>query len=109
MSKTVDEEMQKLWEQATPEQKYIIVRFMRNIVKPEKTPGANHRFGRLRSVGWAGCPSAPERFYTGNKLLFADKAAGMISAAVLESRMIAVGERFCKAIIGAFRHIRFGF
>lgn len=47
MSKTVDEEMQKLWEQATPEQKYIIVRFMRNIVKPEKTPGADHRFGRL--------------------------------------------------------------
>ena len=47
MSKTVDEEMQKLWKQATPEQKYIIVRFMRNIVKPEKTPGANHRFGRL--------------------------------------------------------------
>ena len=40
MSKTVDEEMQKLWKQATPEQRYIIVRFMRNIVKPEKTPGA---------------------------------------------------------------------
>lgn len=35
MSKTVDEEMQKLWEQATPEQKNIIVRFMRNIVKSE--------------------------------------------------------------------------
>lgn len=47
MSKTVDEEMQKLWKQATPEQKYIIVGFMRNIVKPEKTPGANHRFGRF--------------------------------------------------------------
>ena len=47
MSKTADEEMQKLWEQATPEQKYIIVRFMRNIVKPEKTPGADHRFGRF--------------------------------------------------------------
>lgn len=38
MSKTVDEEMQKLWEQATPEQKYIIVRFMRNIVKSKKRP-----------------------------------------------------------------------
>lgn len=35
MSKTVDEEMQKLWEQATPEQEYIIVGFMRNIVKSE--------------------------------------------------------------------------
>lgn len=35
MSKTVDEEMQKLWKQATPEQKYIIVGFMRNIVKTE--------------------------------------------------------------------------
>ena len=35
MSKTVDEEMQKLWEQATPEQKYISVGFMRNIVKTE--------------------------------------------------------------------------
>lgn len=35
MSKTVGEEMKKLWEQATPEQKYIIVRFMRNIVKTE--------------------------------------------------------------------------
>lgn len=35
MSKTVYEEMQKLWEQATPEQKYIIVGFMRNIVKTE--------------------------------------------------------------------------
>lgn len=35
MLKTVDEEMQKLWEQATPEQKYIIVGFMRNIVKSE--------------------------------------------------------------------------
>lgn len=52
MSKTADEEMQKLWEQATPEQKYIIVRFMRNIVKPEKTPGANHRFGRLDLFCW---------------------------------------------------------
>lgn len=35
MSKTVDEEMRKLWEQATPEQKYIIVGFMRNIVQTE--------------------------------------------------------------------------
>ena len=35
MSKTVDEEMRKLWKQATPEQKYIIVGFMRNIVKSE--------------------------------------------------------------------------
>ncbi len=35
MSKTVGEEMKKLWEQATPEQKYIMGRFMRNIVKTE--------------------------------------------------------------------------
>lgn len=35
MSKTVDEIMQQLWEQATPEQRYIIVGFMRNIVKTE--------------------------------------------------------------------------
>lgn len=35
MLKTVDEEMQKLWEQATPEQKYIILRFMQNLVKKE--------------------------------------------------------------------------
>ena len=47
MSKTVDEEMQKLWEQATPEQKYIIVRFMRNIVKSKKRPERDSRFGRF--------------------------------------------------------------
>ncbi len=35
MSKTVDEIMRKLWEQATPEQKYIIAGFARNIVKSE--------------------------------------------------------------------------
>ena len=35
MSKTVDETMQQLWEQATPEQKYSIGGFMRNIVKSE--------------------------------------------------------------------------
>ena len=35
MSKTVDEIMQQLWAKATPEQKYIIVGFVRNIVKTE--------------------------------------------------------------------------
>lgn len=52
MTKTVDEEMQKLWEQATPEQKYIIVRFMRNIVKPEKTPGAGFPLRAFLLVGF---------------------------------------------------------
>ncbi len=70
MSKTVDEEMQKLWEQATPEQKYIIVRFMRNIVKPEKTPGADHRFGRLN------CHSKPNSCPVKSRTRFAASVKG---------------------------------
>ena len=63
MSKTVDEEMKKLWEQATTEQKYIIVRFMRNIVKSKKRPeritasGVSIRTGRCVCLSWSGIKS----------------------------------------------------
>lgn len=33
--KRLEEELRRLWEQATPEQRYIILRFVRNIVKTE--------------------------------------------------------------------------
>lgn len=34
-SKTTDEIMRELWARATPEQKYIILRFMQNLMRRE--------------------------------------------------------------------------
>lgn len=34
-AKTTDEIMRELWERATPEQKYIILRFMQNLMRRE--------------------------------------------------------------------------
>lgn len=34
-SKTTDEIMRELWGRATPEQKYIILRFMQNLMRRE--------------------------------------------------------------------------